>query len=344
MTIRGEAPAAGAGRRARAQDVARLAGVSPQTVSRVTNDAANVRPETRARVLDAMAKLGYAPNHAARALRSGRLDTIGVIVHHLARTGEARIMEAVARTAHASGFAVSLLDATSEDVADMNSALTQLRQDVAGLVILSLETADVEGIRMPGGLPVVAADSRTLQHASVGFDQRGGARLAVTHLLDLGHRTVHLLGGPELSLQASERASEWRQVLLAAGRRVVEPLHGDWTLASGYRLGRELAGDPTVTAVFAANDEMAAGLLRALHEAGRRVPQDVSVVGFDDVIGGYLWPPLTTVHQDFTAMGENMVHALVGMVRGHASVPVEPVVPLVGARLVVRDSTAPAPA
>lgn len=338
MTTGDEMPGQRAERRARAQDVAALAGVSPQTVSRVVNGAANVRPATRDRVIEAMAKLGYAPSQAARALRSGKLDTIGVIVHHLARTGEARIMESVARTAHRYGYAVTLLDASSEDAGDMNRALLNLRHDIAGLVILSLETADIENVRVPGRLPVVAADSRALVHPSVGFDQRGGARLAVAHLLGLGHSTVHLLAGPSSSLQAGEREDEWRQTLHISGRAVVEPLHGDWTLASGYQIGRVLAADAGVTAIFAANDEMAAGLLRALYEAGRRVPQDLSVVGFDDILGGYLWPPLTTVHQDFSAMGETLVHALMNQFAGGAR-SAEPVTSLIPARLVLRQST-----
>ncbi len=330
-------------RRVRAQDVATLAGVSPQTVSRVVNGATNVRPETRDRVLEAMAKLGYAPSQAARALRSGALETLGVAVHHLARTGEARIMEAVARTAHRRGYAVTLLDASSEDVGDMNRALQHLGHDIAGLVLLSLETADVDRVRVPPHLPVVAADSRDLRHPSVGFDQRGGAHLAVAHLLGLGHRTVHLLAGPVNSLQAREREEEWRKSLEAAGRRVTEPLHGDWSHASGYQVGRQLAADPAVTAVFAANDEMAAGLLRALHEAGRKVPDDVSVIGFDDILGGYLWPPLTTVHQDFEAMGENLVRVLLQQLDPGQS-DAEPATAIIPARLVVRASTAAPPA
>ena len=329
-------------RRVRAQDVATLAGVSPQTVSRVVNGATNVRPETRDRVTEAMAKLGYAPSQAARALRSGALETLGVAVHHLARTGEARIMEAVARTAHRHGYAVTLLDATSEDVGDMNRALQHLGHDIAGLVLLSLETAEVERMRVPGHLPVVAADSRDLLHPSVGFDQRGGAHLAVAHLLGLGHRTVRLLAGPQSSLQAREREEEWRKTLQAAGREVIEPFHGDWTHASGYEVGRRIAADPEVTAVFVANDEMAAGLLRALHEAGRRVPADVSVVGFDDILGGYLWPPLTTVHQDFEAMGENLVRVLLQQLKPGGSAS-EPVTAMIPARLVVRASTTAPP-
>lgn len=327
--------------RVRAADVAVLANVSAQTVSRVANGSDNVHPETRARVVEAMTKLGYAPSQAARALRSGDSKVIGLVVHHLARTGEARIMEAIARTAHARGYAVTLLDAPSEDVADMNLALTQLGHDIAGLVVLSLETAEMDRVAIPQRLPVVAVDNRALPHPTVGFDQRGGANLAVAHLLSLGHRTVHHVAGPQGSLQARDRKDQWQRTLLAADREVPEPRHGDWTLASGYQIGTRLAADPGATAIFAANDEMAAGLLRALHEAGRQVPHEVSVVGFDDILGGYLWPPLTTIHQDFAAIGESLVRLLLRQLAPSTpdDAAIESVIP---ARLVIRSSTGPA--
>lgn len=339
--------------RATARDVAALAGVSPQTVSRVAADATNVRPETRERVLDAMTKLGYAPNAAARALRSGRSDLVGVVVHHLARTGEARIVDAVVATAHAHGYATTLVDAPDGTAEHLNAALRRLG-GVAGVVVLGLETADVDRLHVPVRLPVVVADSRSLVHPAVGFDQRGGAQAAVAHLLGLSHETVHMLAGPADSLQSREREEAWRAMLTASGREVPELLRGDWTPASGYEVGRLLAEDPSVTAVFVANDEMAAGLLRALHEVGRRIPEEVSVVGFDDVLAEHLWPPLTTVHQDFAGIGANLVRELLRRLAPLEGAPSgtgtalgtgapEVSTTLVPAQLVVRQSTGPAP-
>ncbi|GAB48309.1 LacI family DNA-binding transcriptional regulator [Mobilicoccus pelagius] len=349
--------------RTTARDVAALAGVSPQTVSRVAADATNVRPETREKVLDAMTKLGYTPNAAARALRSGRSDLIGVVVHHVARTGEARIVDAVVATAHAHGYATTLVDAPDGTVEHLNAALRRLG-GVAGVVVLGLETADVDRLHVPARLPVVVADSRSLVHPAVGFDQRGGAQAAVAHLLGLDHETVHMLAGPADSLQSREREEAWRAMLTAAGREVPALRRGDWTPTSGYEVGRRLAADPSVTAVFAANDEMAAGLLRALHEAGRRIPEEVSVVGFDDVLAEHLWPPLTTVHQDFAGVGANLVRELLRRIDVHdvgggvdpadagAAPPVASTTAatttatsttLVPAHLVVRESTGPAP-
>lgn len=351
--------------RATARDVAALAGVSPQTVSRVAADAPNVRPETRARVRAAMAKLGYTPNTAARMLRSGRSNVIGVVVHHLARTGEAHIVDAVVTTAHEHGYATTLVDAPDGSLEHLDAALQRLAS-TAGVVVLGLETADVDRLQIPGRLPVVVADSRSLTHPAVGCDQRGGVQAAVEHLLDLGHGTVHLVGGPAHSLQAREREQAWRATLARRGRPTPDVRHGDWTPGSGYAIGQLLAADPEVTAVLAANDEMAAGVMHALHEAGRQIPRDVSVVGFDDVLADHLWPPLTTVHQDFAAIGSGLVRVLLhrlapsgdpadadDMAGGdathaehHGGAPratTDALSRLVPARLVVRASTGPAP-
>lgn len=328
---------------ATARDVAALAGVSAQTVSRVANGAPNVSPDTRRRVEEAMATLGYAPNAAARMLKAGRSDTIGVVAHHLSRTGEAHIIEALCATGRSRGYYVTLMDAGSGSVEDTNQAILQSRRGVAGLVVLGLELMDVERLRFPKNLPLVMADSRPLSVPSVGFDQVGGARLAVEHLLGLGRRTVHLVAGPADSVQSQQREAGWRQALAAAGRPAPQPTYGDWSPVSGYRIGQELARDPDVEAIFVGNDEMASGVLRALHEVGRRIPDDVAVVGFDDISAECLWPPLTSVHQDFRAVGEGLVQLLADQIEGHdrsdhvAAVQSR----LVPARLAVRASTVP---
>ncbi|EPH02470.1 hypothetical protein HMPREF1531_01776 [Propionibacterium sp. oral taxon 192 str. F0372] len=304
--------------RATAKDVAALAGVSPQTVSRVANDLDNVLPQTRNRVLDAMKRLGYAPNAAARSLRAGRSTTIGLVAHHLSRTGEANIIEAVCTTARAHGYDIALANAPSGSADDLNRTMVRARQGVAGLVVLGLETAEVGDLRFPVNLPLVIADSRLLSLPSVGFDQAGGARLAVGHLLDGGARTVTMIAGPATSIQSQQRVTGWREALQSAGRATPEPLWGDWSPASGYRLGQMIADDSHVHAVFVANDEMASGVLRALHEAGRNIPRDVAVVGFDDISAEYLWPPLSSIHQDFRAIGHGLVSTLVEQIEQHA--------------------------
>lgn len=325
-------------------DVAARAGVSSQTVSRVSTGADKVRPETRRRVLAAMDELGYSPNSAARALRYGSFGTIGMIAHRLARTGESRTVEAVVEAARDEGYTVSLVDVHSPSSDDVRAAVARLsHQAIDGLVIIRAETATPATLALPARLPVVVSDSRFVgHHPAVGADQTGGTRRAVEHLLALGHRTVHHLAGPADSAPAAMRVDAWRNTLQAAGRAVPPFLRGDWSAASGYEQGRRIARDPDVTAVFCANDEMAAGLCRALHEAGVRIPQEVSVVGFDDVpLAEYLWPPLTTVAQDFQGIGRRLVQLLLEQIR--PGVELSDVHTLVPVELIVRGSTAPPP-
>lgn len=322
-------------------DVARLAGVSPQTVSRVANDSDLVRPATREKVLAAMAEFGYAPNRAARALRSGSFKTIGVIAHRISRTGESRIIEAVVGAARREGYTVTLVELAGTAGSEYATAAMRLEnQAIDGLLIIRAEQATPATLSLPPGLPVISTDSKFAGHfAAVGVDQVAGVRMAVEHLLDLGHPTVHHLRGPLQSDPAHQREATWRAVLAARGAPIPEPLVGDWTPASGYHLGRELLAQRP-TAVFCANDEMAGGLYRAAGEAGLTIPRDLSVVGFDDVpFAEYLWPPLTTVHQDITALGQRLVDQLLTQIRQPAAA--ERGTTLLPCRLVLRESTAP---
>ncbi len=322
-------------------DVARVAGVSSQTVSRVARGEETVRPATAERVRGAMRQLGYLPNRAARALRYGSFGTIGVVGHQLSRTGEAHITEAVIEALRDEDYAVMLIDTPTTSAEDLLDAFTKLGQSVDGMVVLRLETPKPSRVELPSRMPIVVGDFRYADsHTAVGTDQAAGARQAVDHLLGLGHRTIHHVAGPTTSVQATAREEAWVQALGAAGREVPAVLRGDWTPRSGYAAGRVLAADPSVTSVFCANDEMAQGVLRALHEAGRRVPQDVSVVGFDDLMAEWLWPPLTTVAQDFTAIGRELVSALVEQLAEPEHGATKRV--LVPTRLVVRASTGPA--
>nr|WP_149205395.1 LacI family DNA-binding transcriptional regulator [Actinotalea subterranea] len=323
-------------------DVAALAGVSSQTVSRVSTGAGTVRPETRRRVLAAMTELGYSPNNAARALRYGSFETIGLIAHRLARTGESRTVEAVVDAARLHGYTVSLVDVQSPSSTDVSEAVARLsHQAIDGLIIIRAETATPATLALPARLPVVVSDSRFVgHHPAVGTDQTAGSRAAVEHLLALGHRTVHHIAGPADSAPAQLRVEAWRRALEDGGRPAPPPVRGDWSARSGYEQGRGLALDRTVTAVFCANDEMAAGLYRALHEAGLRVPDDVSVVGFDDIpLAEYLWPPLTTVAQDFHLIGRLLVELLLQQV--HERTELADHRTLIPVDLVVRSSTAP---
>ncbi|MEJ1088778.1 LacI family DNA-binding transcriptional regulator [Microbacterium sp. Mu-80] len=304
-----------AGRVSMAQVAAR-AGVSNQTVSRVANDSPRVDPATRLRVEQAMAELGYRPNRAARALRTGRTQTLGLVAQTLATVGNSRMLQAVAESASARGYALTVV--TLGDDGDIVRAFDRLHdQGVDGAIVLNEATALARGAA-PAGIELVVIDSPPDDRFTViGIDHAAGARLAVAHLKARGHATVHHLAGPAGSFAASERERGWREV---AGSEAPEPLRGDWTAASGYTQGRVLAASDAVTAVFAANDQMALGLLRALADAGRRVPDDVAVIGFDDIADAADYrPPLTTVRQDFDALGEQAVQALVARIEAVAA-------------------------
>lgn len=317
-------------------DVAALAGVSGQTVSRVVNRHPRVDASTRARVEAAMAELGYRPHRAARALRTGRSQSIGLVVSTLASVGNSRMLAAVAAAASARGYALMVV--TIGD--DIDATFSLLRdQAVDGAIVLNEATAIARGAEVPAGLDLVVVDSPPDDRFAVTeTDHLGGARAATTHLLALGHATVWHLGGPEGSYAAAEREAGWRSALEAFGAVAPPVVRGDWSAASGHAIGEGLASRPDVSAVFAANDQMALGLLRALGDAGRAVPDEVSVVGFDDVADAADYrPPLTTVRQNFEALGERAVDDLIDRIEG-ASVPRRDVVPTL---LVLRSSTAP---
>ncbi|MFC8125716.1 LacI family DNA-binding transcriptional regulator [Streptomyces sp. NPDC057302] len=323
-------------------DVARLAGVSSQTVSRVSNGFPGVNEATRREVLSAMRELDYRPNSAARALKSGEFRTIGVITFSLSTTGNVRTLEAIAVSAAQEGYAVTLLPVaipTQDEVRGAFSRLGELAIDAA-VVIMEVHLLNDARLSLPPHVKVVVADSDAGdRYTVVDTDQVGGTREAVGHLLDLGHETVWHLAGPEESYAAQRRTDAWRSALGEAGRTPPPLVRGDWSAESGYRAGLELAEQADCTAVFAANDQMALGLLRALNERGRKVPDDVSVVGFDDIAeAGSFQPPLTTVHQDFGEVGRRCVDGVLHQVK-HGEP--EHGTTLVPTRLVVRASTAP---
>ncbi|WP_202965767.1 LacI family DNA-binding transcriptional regulator [Demequina lutea] len=325
-------------------DVARLAGVSGQTVSRVSNQPDAVKPATRDRVLIAMEQLGYSPNLAARALRHGRYGTIGLLAHRFDRTGEAATTDAVLRAAAENDLTVTILTVPSTDADGWTPAAKRLQhQATDGLIVIRNELESVKRLTFPAGFPVVVSDHRMEGVLPcVVADEIAATRAAVDYLMDLGHRTVHHVAGPQDSEPARRREIGWRARLRERGAIAYEPLPGDWTAESGFRAGRTLAANPEVTAVFCANDEMAFGVLHALHDMGRRVPGDVSVIGFDGIpLGVHSYPPLTTLKQDFRTIGAELVRLLVDQINNenadhapHVIVPIE---------LVVRKSTAPPP-
>lgn len=331
-------------------DVAAAAGVSGQTVSRVVNASPRVDPATRARVEAAMSRLGYRPHRAARALRTGRTQTIGLVVATLDTVGNSRMLQAVAAAAAGRGYGVALVTAVGPESAD--DAFKRLAdQGVDGVVVLNeaspfaATVPAAAGFRLllvdaPGGSAPPDAASEFIAASEfhvVQTDHAAGAHQAVAHLLELGHRHIAHIAGPADSFAARQREEGWRSALTGAGLEVPVPVRGDWSAASGYAAGGRL---DDATAVFVANDQMALGALRALADAGKTVPADVSVVGFDDIADAAEYrPPLTTVRQDFDALGARAVEVLLEDVESAADTA--PVVETFTPALVVRASTAP---
>ncbi|WP_026555654.1 LacI family DNA-binding transcriptional regulator [Arthrobacter sp. 35W] len=325
------------------RDVAQAAGVSAQTVSRVLSDHPNVQEVTKRRVLAAVEELGYRRNNTARALVTGLSRTIGVVTlatNNYSRSSLALGVELAAREA---GYAVNSVTSnlSTQGLTEAVSRLVQ--QGVDGLIIAApLQEAARRVREITARIPTVTTDgSSGMSDELVGVDQESAVVLATNHLLGLGHRTVwHVSGPPEWS-DAASRLDSWRRALEKAGREVPPELHGDWSPESGYRSGLILGRMPDVTAILVASDEMAFGVIRALTELGRRIPEDVSVVGIDDIdLAAYATPPLTTVRQSFEDTGRRAVFHLLEQIENpeaeHTHQVVEPT-------LVIRKSTAPPP-
>ncbi|MEU6799576.1 LacI family DNA-binding transcriptional regulator [Streptomyces neyagawaensis] len=326
-------------------DVARLAGVSHQTVSRVLGDHPNVRDETRARVQRVIEEMGYRRNSSARALATRRTRTLGVVASNTTLYGPASTLFALEEAARAEGYLVSTVSMRKLTVETLSEALDHLSDGgVEGVIAIAPQRSAVEALaelRRP--FPVVAVGTGSASTVpSANVDQYLGARLATGHLLAAGHRTVWHLAGPEDWQEAADRVVGWRETLEEAGVEPPMPLRGDWSPLSGYRAGQELAGwvGRGLTAVFVANDQMALGVLRALREAGVRTPQDVAVVGYDDIPESeFFAPPLTTVRQDFSAVGQRSIALLLDLIEGRT--PSGPTRIAIEPQLVVRASTYP---
>ncbi|MDI1289392.1 MAG: LacI family DNA-binding transcriptional regulator [bacterium] len=320
-------------------DVARLAGVSHQTVSRVINNHPSVREGTRQRVQEAIDQLGYRRNLVARQLATGSGRALGLVSVGTAHFGPASAIFAIAEASRQRGYFLNFAALTEIDAMHMREAIDYLKDSsVDAILVIAPVRAAVEALRdLDAGIPVIriGKTAATLQ-AGLYVDNVEGARLATRHLLELGHRNVHHVSGPPDWVEAEARLRGWRAELDSQSINAPTVVAGDWSSDSGYQAGLELARSAELTAVFAANDQMALGVMRALEDSGRRVPQDVSVVGFDDVPdAAFFGPALTTVRQDLVEIGRRSVDAVLALVQGASLPSHEPVEPL----LVIREST-----
>lgn len=320
-------------------DVAAQAGVSHTTVSRVLNGHPNIREATRLRVLAAIDELGFTRSSIARALKTNRTMRIGAFVDSPSEYGPNTTLRAVESAARRHGYAVTAYAATGDDDGHVDAGLADFRkQGVDALCVIAPRASSLDRLREgPIAVPMLVIKEEPdadLHTASV--DQRAGASMAMAHLLELGHRNILHLAGPLDWFDARARADAWRAALVEAGLPIVEPAKGDWSSDSGYAFASavELRG---ATAIFAANDQMALGMIHGFMDRGIRVPEDVSVVGFDDIPDArHFLPPLTTVRQDFAALGRLVLVELIAAIEGRTVEDRE----LIEPELLVRSSTA----
>ncbi|WP_460511578.1 LacI family DNA-binding transcriptional regulator [Frigoribacterium salinisoli] len=325
-------------------DVARASGVSIATVSRVLNGSDQVSDRRRAAVRRAVAELGYRPNEAARALVSGRNRIVGVLAADTRRTGHHSTIQGVQEAAGEHGLIAAVSVVRSEDPADVTAAVELLlKQPLAGIVGIEFDDQVTAALqRLPSTLHATSArriGSRVSHLPHGHIDDELAARLATEHLLDLGHETVHHLSVGPPPEEGRGRTAGWRRTLEEHGRRVPEPIPVSWDPASSLLAARDvLPADATALLCF--NDETALGALRGLAEAGRRVPDDLSVVGFDDdPVSRLLTPSLTSVRMDWHALGRLALEQLVARIEGRPA-PDDVALPPV---LVPRESSAPPP-
>ncbi len=321
-------------------DVARIAGVSQQTVSRVVNNQENVKAATRERVLAAMDELGFRPNYAGRSLRGGSYRAVGLFMPDLMLTGNLATLNGLMATAAEHGYAVTLADRPdAPERSLMQESRHMAALPVDGIVInMSQKTADFdEFVPLPGLKTVIVGALPHPRCTTVDSDHYGAAVMAVEHFIARGHREIRHIAGPADSVPALERERAWRDVLGRHDLAIAEPGRGDWSADAGYELGAALAFDRAATAVFAANDQMAYGAMLALRAHGARVPEDVSVIGVDDSLEGIVpHNVLTTVRLNLEERGRAVFEHAVGALAASA----EPVAVRIPPTLVERASVA----
>jgi DNA-binding LacI/PurR family transcriptional regulator len=321
-------------------DVAKLAGVSVPTVSRVLTGAARVRPEKERLVLDAIAKLNYRPSATARALASRQSHTIAIVAGNTSQYGYAETIRGIEEEARADGFTVTITVVETTDPEEVERAVALvLDQSPAGVVVLKFDPPGVAVLEsLPRDLPVVAVSGvRSRDVPQAVLDESRAAETLTEHLLALGHRTVHHVRVPP-SRREDGRTTGWRRALKRAGLEQPVLFEATWSPESGRAIGQEIARDPQITAVFCGNDEIAMGVIKGLRDAGVRVPDDVSVVGFDDHPLAAMWSPaLTTVRQDFGGLGARAFELLRGAMSGEVVRRTSSALP----ELIVRESSAP---
>lgn len=325
-------------------DVARQAGVSYQTVSRVINNHPHVASATRTRVQQIINELGYHPNKVAKSLAANYSHSLAILTFGLSHFGPAQMVIHIEQAIKDLGYDLILSNMTELSVAELRRALNSLAgRQVDGILIISpvvgISYEDVA--QLCRGIPIVQIDPQIgLNVPSVVVDQKYGSQMATEHLLALGHTHIAEISGPLHWFGAAARHEQWQATLQAAGLPTHRTVEGDWTARGGYVAAKQLlAAFPDFTGLVVGNDQMALGAMAALEDRGLRVPSDVSIVGFDDIPeAAFFRPALTTVRQDFKALAARGVGYLLEFI-DHPDTPI--VQHRLQPSLIVRDSTAP---
>ncbi|MGZ6055842.1 MAG: LacI family DNA-binding transcriptional regulator [Isosphaeraceae bacterium] len=346
------------GRRPTIHDVAAAAGVSTQTVSRVINNRPDVAPETFARVQEVIHETGYTPNMFARGLTQGRSHVLGVVAYGLEYFGPSRVVTAIERQAAEMGYGISLNLILEPETDDVASVLHSLRsRQVDGVIWAVPEVSNnrawsqARGVELPVPVMLVGGMFGKTHLPSIAIDNTAIGCLATEHLIAGGVRHLGIVTGPLTWWEAQQRLGGWRQTIEVTGRQVEESLiaEGDWTVSSGEQgLYRLLEACPDIDAIFASNDQMALGVLHAAHRIGRRVPEELSVVGVDNIAeASHFWPPLTTVHQPLADAGVLAVKAIDQLIarsrQARRSQDPLPEMTMLRPKLIIRESSRPIP-
>lgn len=331
-------------RRPSMSDVAQRAGVSYQTVSRVLNNPEIVRADTRARVEEAIQHFGYARNRAARTLKTARSSLIGVLTDGSSHFGPSETTTAIEAAAREADYSILLTTVSPDSEPDSNFAAGLNEFGTDGLLVVAAYETMIPAIQsMASHTPVVAVTSEQIGVdgvATVGVDQYGGAMSVVEHLHEIGARSAVMLAGPSEWFDARTRVKGFLAGLDAYGLDGHATDPGDWSPESGYRLVHELAKSGMPDAIFAANDLMAVGAAHALRELGVSMPEEIALVGFDDLrTSRYLAPPLTTVAQPFAEVGRAAFERLISGLGDARLTPGDAPVSLLATELHKREST-----
>ena len=322
-------------------DVARAAGVSQQTVSRVANGLPNVNEQTRQRVQAAMQELGFRPSYAGRSLRDGRYHSVGLCVNDVTKFGNLTMIDGIASAAREHNCAITLVEMSKTEEFSLAEATRRMAAlPVDGIIIgMSRMAPDFETFNpLPGIGTVIVTMYAHPRVTTVDSDHYGCSLLLMDHLFELGHGQIRYIGGPSFSVDEQFRRAGWQDALERKHIEPAEPLEGDWSANSGYEAARYLAEhDRTMTAIYAANDQMANGAIAALRDSGLRVPEDVSVVGVDDSLDDFVaHNELTTVRFDLHQRGREVFEHAVPEA-GAAGKTVSIRIP---GQLIIRHSTA----